>query len=153
MATEKHESESCTTNQFGLKVQKLLIFRTSSAFPVISLYLNKQTRGACHYCSDQCRSDERCPEKYKGIAFSLFPKPKQRMEDCKAWVRACGWPHDQIWDQHTWSALGRLGGRAWTCLLPALTQNRCKENRTSLTTMVSFTAKTFHTEIHGWEHN
>ena len=62
--------------------------------------------GGCHYCFDQCRSDERYPEKYKGIAFSLFPMPKRRLEDCEAWIRACGRPHDQILDQDTWSALG-----------------------------------------------
>ena len=51
-------------------------------------------------------------EKYKGIAFFLFPKPKQRLEDCKAWIRACGQPHNQILDQHTWFTLARLGGGA-----------------------------------------
>ena len=56
---------------------------------------SRKKRGARHCCFCQCRSDERCPEKYKGIAFSLFPKPKQRLEDCKAWIRACGRPHDQ----------------------------------------------------------
>ena len=57
--------------------------------------------------NNQCRQDERCPEKYKGIALFLFLKPKRRLEDCKAWIKACARLHDQILDQHTWSALAR----------------------------------------------
>ena len=26
------------------------------------------------------------------LLFFLFPKPKRRLEDCKAWIRACGRP-------------------------------------------------------------
>ena len=43
----------------------------------------------------------------KEIAFFLFPKPKGRLEDCKAWIIACGQLHDQILDEHTWSALAK----------------------------------------------
>ena len=28
------------------------------------------------------------------FCVASFPKPKQRLEDCKAWVGACGHPHD-----------------------------------------------------------
>ena len=55
----------------------------------------KKKRGTRHCCFDQCRSDERCLKKCKGIAFFLFHKPKRGLEDCKAWIRACGRPHDQ----------------------------------------------------------
>ena len=37
--------------------------------------------------------------------FSLFPKLNGL--DCKAWIIACGQPHDQILDKHIWSALTR----------------------------------------------
>ena len=73
------------------------------------LMAEKKAQGAHHCCFGQCCSDEQCPKKYKRIAFCLFPKPKQMLEDCKAWKRARGPPHDQILDQHTWSALARQG--------------------------------------------
>ena len=40
--------------------------------------------------------DIRRSEKYKGIVSFLFPKPKQILEGCKVWIRACGRPHDQL---------------------------------------------------------
>ena len=60
-------------------------------------------RGALHCCFGQCRPDERCPEKYKGISLFPFPKPKRRLEDHKAWTRACS--------RHTRPASARLRGR------------------------------------------
>ena len=45
--------------------------------------------------------------------FLPFPRPKQRLEDCKAWIRACGWPHDQTLDQHTWSSSVRQKEGFW----------------------------------------
>ena len=47
------------------------------------------------------------PKKYKETAFL-----QRRLEDCKAWIRA----HDQIFDQHTRSALARLRGRSSCCV-------------------------------------
>ena len=65
----------------------------------ISLPVAEKKQGACHCCFGQCHSDEWCPNRSKGIAFFLFPKLKQRYEDCKAWIIACGRPHDQILDR------------------------------------------------------
>ena len=45
----------------------------------------------------------------KELPLTCFPS---RLEDYKAWIRACGQSNDQILDQHTWSALARLGGGA-----------------------------------------
>ena len=70
-------------------------------------WCQKTKQGAHHCCYGQCRSDEWYLEKYKRIAFFLFSKPKWRLKDCKAQIRACGQLHDQILDQHTWSALAR----------------------------------------------
>ena len=52
--------------------------------------------GKRHCCYGQCRSDERYPDKYAGVTIFPFPKPKRRLEDCKAWIKACGRPHDQL---------------------------------------------------------
>ena len=70
---------------------------------------NKQTNKnrARHCCFGQRGLDERCPEKYTAIAFFLLPESKGTLEDCKARIRARGRLHDQIVDQHTWSALAR----------------------------------------------
>ena len=46
------------------------------------LMAERTNDGARHCCFGQCRSDERCSEKYKGIAFFPFPKPKGRVEVC-----------------------------------------------------------------------
>ena len=45
--------------------------------------------GAQHCFFSQYCLDEQCPDKYRGIAFVLFPKPKRRLEDCKAFIRSC----------------------------------------------------------------
>ena len=44
-----------------------------------------------------------------------WKKPKRWLGGCKAWIRACGRPHDQILDQHTWSAFARPAcqARGW----------------------------------------
>ena len=75
----------------------------------------KTKQGACHCCFGQCRSNEQCSERYKGIACFLFPTSKRSLEDCKARIRVCGRHHDQILDQHTSPALVRplLSGRGW----------------------------------------
>ena len=52
--------------------------------------------GKRHCCYGQCRSDERYPDRCEGVTFLPFPKPKTRLEDCKAWIKACGRPHDQL---------------------------------------------------------
>ena len=52
--------------------------------------------GKRHFCCGQCRSDERHPDRCAGVMFLPFPKPKTRMEDGKAWIKACGRPHDQL---------------------------------------------------------
>ena len=49
-------------------------------------------------------------EKYKGMVFYLFPKLKRKLEDCKAWIRACRRPHGQILAPPL-SPLARLRGR------------------------------------------
>ena len=58
-----------------------------------SFLIGRKSEGLVGCCYGQCRSDERCPQKYKGIAFFLFPKPNRWVEDCKAWIRASGRPH------------------------------------------------------------
>ena len=72
----------------------------------------RKQRGARHCCYSQSRSDEQYPEKYRGITFLPLPKPKRRLEDCQAGLRACGRPHDQALDQHTRSAFARQRGRS-----------------------------------------
>ena len=76
------------------------------------LMLAEKKWGARLCCFGQCRPDERYPEKYKGSFFFPFPKPKQSLEDCKAWFGACG--------QHTWCASARLGGQSCTGAIMAV---------------------------------
>ena len=70
------------------------------------LLMVENKREARHYCFGQYQMDEPYPKKYKGITF--FPKPKRRLEDCKAWIRVCGQPHDQTLHLHTWSVFAKL---------------------------------------------
>ena len=52
--------------------------------------------GKWNCCNGQYKSNERYPDKCAGVTFLPFPKPKTRLEDCKAWIKACGRPHDQL---------------------------------------------------------
>ncbi|KAK7491555.1 hypothetical protein BaRGS_00017194 [Batillaria attramentaria] len=52
--------------------------------------------GNRHCCYGQCNSDERYPHRCEDVSFIPFPKPKTRLEDCKAWIKMCGRPHDQL---------------------------------------------------------
>ena len=49
-----------------------------------------------HCCNGKCRSDEWYPDRCAGVKFLPFPKPKTRLEDCKAWIKVCGRPHNQL---------------------------------------------------------
>ena len=48
----------------------------------------KKHPGKRNCCYGQCSSDERYTVKCVGVTFWPFPKPKTRMKDCKAWIRA-----------------------------------------------------------------
>ncbi|XP_056152611.1 uncharacterized protein LOC130127078 isoform X2 [Lampris incognitus] len=51
-----------------------------------------------HCCYGKCNSDSRYADSphMVGVRFLNFPKPKQRLEKCLRWIRACGRPHEQF---------------------------------------------------------
>ncbi|KAK7460716.1 hypothetical protein BaRGS_00035463, partial [Batillaria attramentaria] len=49
-----------------------------------------------HCCYGECKSDSRYPERFPGVKFFPIPKPLNRLEETKEWIKACGRPHDQL---------------------------------------------------------
>ena len=46
----------------------------------------------------KCNSDNRYSQKphMNGVTFFPFPKPSKDPDRCKAWIKACGRPHEQL---------------------------------------------------------
>lgn len=51
---------------------------------------------AKHCVWGMCNADSRYPERYPGVQFIPFVKPKREREKCIRWIKACGRPHSQL---------------------------------------------------------
>ena len=67
----------------------------------------------------KCNSDSRCPDRYPGVKFIPFVKPKTQLEKCLRWIKACGRPHSQlnVEKTHDWTYIcSRVSGSSTFCL-------------------------------------
>ena len=67
----------------------------------------------------KCNSDSRCPDRYPGVKFIPFVKPKTQLEKCLRWIKACGRPHNQLNVEkiHDWTYIcSRVSGSSTFCL-------------------------------------
>ena len=67
----------------------------------------------------KCNADSRYPDRYPGVKFIPFAKPKRQLEKCLRWIKACGRPYSQLNVEkiHDWTYIcSRVSGSSTFCL-------------------------------------